>query len=929
MTKRTTKRMTILAMAVVLALVAAACASDPHHAGSTTTAPSTVPPTTSSATTSSISPSTTAPPASGLKTIDQAALQALVDQTVRDNLIPGAVVLLRTPQGEFTAASGTTERGIEQRPDIDTHFRAASNTKSMTAAVILQLAQENRLSLQDPVSKYVPGVPNGDRITINDLLKMRSGLYNVTSSPVIATSLNDDPTRAWTPEELLAIAFAHAPHFEPGAEFEYNNTNYVLLGMIAQKVGGLPLATAFNERLFAPLGMKDTVFPETASNALPEPFSHGYMYGPSSVALEGTPEYTPEQIAAAKAGTLEPRDYTDVNHSFSFAAGGVVSTARDLATWMDALVGGRVLKPEYQKLWLDSLQVQEPDHPGGLWYGYGINRLTWGPNTIFLHGGETVGYNSSMVRDAANDMTLVVWSNLTVNLKMQPTANDLMVKVLDQIYVESPLAGVPTTAEASAFASAPCPSPNIPGVPSLDFPPTMRCGYLTVPENRTKPDSRTIRIFVLRLPALSPNPKPDPIVVLSGGPGGGGSFEFTGFYNNKLNANRDVILFDQRGTHLADPLLSCPEYDLAVNDGLGIEFSSKQQTTNQVAAVTTCHERATAAGIDVSAYNSAENAADLADLRVALGIDEWNLYGASYGSKLALVELRDHPEGIRSMVIDSVSPPNNNIAETWWSAPASSFKAIFAACAAEPACATAYPDLEADFIATVNRLDGTPVIVETHDATGAAVTVNVDAFPFLFTIISSSERSDASGVPKMIDDMAHGDADSTVQAMLALQTPPELVGLAGLGLAFTVFCSESANLASEAAALAYAKSVLPHFPERVLRVMPKQGRLFQECPAWNVPAADPSMSDPVVSEVPVLIIEGDFDAATAPEWVDLVTPGLPNSQVVKFPLTGHAVLGKSPCSIQVFTSFLDAPKQPVDGSCARSITLPFVTGGAP
>ena len=105
----------------------------------------------------------------------------------------------------------------------------------------------------------------------------------------------------------------------------------------------------------------------------------------------------------------------------------------------------------------------------------------------------------------------------------------------------------------------------------------------------------------------------------------------------------------------------------------------------------------TAAGIDVAAYDTAENAADIADLRVALGIDEWNVYGASYGSKLALVELRDHPEGIRSMVIDSVSPPNIQIAENWWAAPASSFKAIFAACAAQPTCAAAYPDLEADF----------------------------------------------------------------------------------------------------------------------------------------------------------------------------------------------------------------------------------------
>ena len=120
---------------------------------------------------------------SGLKPIDQAALQALVDTTIKELLIPGAVVLLRTPQGDFTAASGTTELVTRNRPGADTHFRIASNTKTMTAAVILQLAQEGKLRFSDSVSKYVPGVPNGDNITIAQLLEMRSGLYNYTNSP--------------------------------------------------------------------------------------------------------------------------------------------------------------------------------------------------------------------------------------------------------------------------------------------------------------------------------------------------------------------------------------------------------------------------------------------------------------------------------------------------------------------------------------------------------------------------------------------------------------------------------------------------------------------------------------------------------------------------------------------------------------------------
>ncbi|MDT0354027.1 serine hydrolase domain-containing protein, partial [Pseudonocardia charpentierae] len=122
--------------AVALALVCAACSGNTSDRRSTTT--TTAAPITAS-------PATTTAPASGLKTVDPAALQALVDQTIKDELIPGAVVLLRTPQGEFRAASGTVERGVERRPGVDTHFRIASNTKTMTAAVILQLAQEGKI----------------------------------------------------------------------------------------------------------------------------------------------------------------------------------------------------------------------------------------------------------------------------------------------------------------------------------------------------------------------------------------------------------------------------------------------------------------------------------------------------------------------------------------------------------------------------------------------------------------------------------------------------------------------------------------------------------------------------------------------------------------------------------------------------------------
>src|SRR5205809_3522700 len=173
---------------------------------------------------------------SALKPIDQAALQTMLDTTAKELLIPGAVVLLRTPQGEFTVSYGTTLLGAVSPPHADTHFRIASNTKTMTAAVIVLLAQEGKLSLDDPVSKYVPGVPNGDNITITELLNMRSGLYNYTNDPIISKTIDTDPARVWTPAELLAIAFKHPPYFPTGTALHYYNANYALLGLIAEMI---------------------------------------------------------------------------------------------------------------------------------------------------------------------------------------------------------------------------------------------------------------------------------------------------------------------------------------------------------------------------------------------------------------------------------------------------------------------------------------------------------------------------------------------------------------------------------------------------------------------------------------------------------------------------------------------------------------------
>ena len=376
---------------------------------------------------------------SALKPIDKAALQTLVDTTARELLIPGAMVLLRTPQGEFTVSYGTTLLGADSPPSGDTHFRIASNTKTMTAAAIMLLAQEDKLRLDDPVSNYVPDVPNSDKITVSELLNMRSGLYTYDDDPAFWAVLERDPTKVWTPAEVLAIAFTHSPYFPPGTDFHYSNTNYALLGLIAEKIDGKPLAQIMHDRLFGPLGLKNTMLPAITSNTLPEPYSHGYLYGGCSFCNLTDKPYPPDIQAAVKAGTLKPDDCTEQNSSYASAAGGVISTANDCATWITALVGGKVLNADYQRQWLDSLQPEVASKPEGQKYGYGISQLSWGSNTIYFHGGEMPGFNSKISYDPTNKLTLIIWTNLTASLDGQQTANTLWVKMLDHVYKVSPL----------------------------------------------------------------------------------------------------------------------------------------------------------------------------------------------------------------------------------------------------------------------------------------------------------------------------------------------------------------------------------------------------------------------------------------------------------------------------------------------------------
>ena len=369
---------------------------------------------------------------STLRPIDAAAMQGTVARLAKEMLVPGVVVILRTPAGNFTSTYGVTTYGGSVPTSLDQHVRVGSNTKTWTGTVILQLVQEGRLRLDDPVSKYRPEVPNGAHITIEQLLAMRSGLFNYTTTRELNQTLDTQPTKAWTQAELLSLAFKHSPTFTPpGSQFGYSNTNTVLLGLIAQQLeGGKPLAAIMRDLLFVPLGMKNTLFPDIASNAIPAPLSRGYMYGNNVLTMDAPPALPDVMQAAARAGTLAPADQTDANPSWGWAAGAGISTANDLATWVEALVAGKLLNSHLQARRLASVVPIDPSNSNSASYGWAIAKF----GNLYGHTGELPGYNSFMGHDPENRVTLVVWTNLAPAVDGRDPATTIARELIGLVY---------------------------------------------------------------------------------------------------------------------------------------------------------------------------------------------------------------------------------------------------------------------------------------------------------------------------------------------------------------------------------------------------------------------------------------------------------------------------------------------------------------
>jgi D-alanyl-D-alanine carboxypeptidase len=322
-----------------------------------------------------------------------AAVKAALPQTAA----PGVIVGVVSPSGTWKAAYGKADPSAGTPMAVGMHTRIGSVTKTFTGTAIMQLAEAGKLSLDDKIQKYVPGIPNGDRITLRQLADMTSGLASYTQSEKFQRVLFSKPQTIFTPKELVAFGVAESPLYEPGASFNYSNTNTVLLGMIIEKVTGKPVGQFFKEKIFDPLKLRNTSWPGD-STAMPAPFAQGFT-------LQG-------DFAKPDA----PSNATHWNPSWGWTAGELISDMDDLLVYARAIGTGHGLLGE-------AAQKERLTFPAAGGYGIGI-----GCSGGWLgHTGELPGYNTTVYYNTGTDTAVVVQTNSDIasgNCDEKPTLVD-------------------------------------------------------------------------------------------------------------------------------------------------------------------------------------------------------------------------------------------------------------------------------------------------------------------------------------------------------------------------------------------------------------------------------------------------------------------------------------------------------------------------
>lgn len=445
-------------------------------------------------------------------------------------------------------------------------------------------------------------------------------------------------------------------------------------------------------------------------------------------------------------------------------------------------------------------------------------------------------------------------------------------------------------------------------------------GYLEVPENRKNPAGNWIKLPVYIFKSRNPNPAADPIIYTVGGPGSTTmpSAQYMAYYS--YLEDRDFILFEQRGTQYAEPPLDCPEWAAAQYQANLPGFPERSTDSLLAKAAKICRDRLNNAGIDLNQYRTQAIAADIADLRKALSIEEYNLLTISYSTKIAQVLLREYPEGIRSVVMDSALPLEVQYDEESVDNLVAIINQILADCAADADCNRAYPQLKDRWWRFLQAATDQPIDLEVkHPQTGKPEIFRLRGKDFI-SILSAASTAEVPYIPMAIEKLLQEDytqAKEWLQETFSPAGPGK-----GIGMRLSVWCAEEApfNQGQD----------LKENAEKYSALKGLSGTVFSQdiCQIWTVKAANPLENKAVRSEVPVLFINGSYDQETPVWWAQKMQTNFPNSHHLIFEGWRHTptTYWNNTCAMKAAQAFFAQPFQKPEVKCQENINgVKFIT----
>lgn len=478
--------------------------------------------------------------------------------------------------------------------------------------------------------------------------------------------------------------------------------------------------------------------------------------------------------------------------------------------------------------------------------------------------------------------------------------------------------GPVSAAEPSpAFEPAPCAFKDVPA----DWATQNRidCGWLRVPESRGKPDSRTLKLWVAIVRSNAGEDKKSPILYIHGGPGYATvDYFFPYFPKGKtwpaFRDSREIVFFDQRGTGRSEPAF-CPELSKTLVALQQAAPPAREALDRSKAAFAACQPKMLAQGFDFGAYNSTATVEDAEDLRRALGVAQWDVYGISYGSLVGLEYLRRHPDSVRAAILDSLFPPNSPHGAEQITSTALAYQALQRACSRDAGCRERFPDILGTLRQAVARLDAAPL---SRSGGGRITGDTLRGIAWGMLVRTST----APWVPLALDRAAAGD-EEVIRMLDKLFGGTGGFGDYSHGQSIAANCFEVVG-GSVTESMRVAMLRYPYLAAR-----DAVASEFDElCAAWQTQRAPPEFHAPVRSTVPVLLYGGEFDPATPYDDAVLAAKNLPNGTLVYVPGASHAAFALDDCTRGIAHAFLAEPARKPDLGClAQRKATVFPTEG--